>query len=1219
MGRRRSRSEDLGDDDEHAKRLYGDDDRGSGRKTRSVEPPRNRTGSYDDDDGGSRKSKKKKKSGGVFTSFFGSSKRGGASTTDTSFDSRPESARRPDRMHGQSPHSVSDIERLAQKKGANPKNERFKVLPDMAYPNTHWNREQLREEMNRKSTNFHDLRPRTVSIKKSGEIGQLRLEILQCFGLPTASMIREPQAYCMAVLGSFAFKSDVMPAVANPMWLAKMRRACIFPIHVAYAKCYVGVFDNGAAETSQNASDFIGRVVIDVARLRPGCIYDITLPLRQSAHVFTRVQQGAVRVRIQLDWLSERAAIMSYIPAKVKTSSRPDTSQTISCLDEKSFRNVAHAVHGSHMPGKFSMTLLKSTIREVNFTRIHVLRYIRRRELHNLRYWVYPFISGFVFSAWMHAVVFNTVRYIPGHILTFLLLHLYKNYAYYGMDSVLQNGFMAPTFEELLKAVLWGSRRRRFVQPLHMEVDEKHAINPMEHIEADDDYDEANKDAIPIYEIAESMRKSLKVTTTKHRLRTYKDCFLGREAVDFLVSFGFAFSRGEAVALGRRLQREVHLFRHISNSYDFDDEDHYFQFLDYDSKKYVIKGHMPQGKRILHAVGFMKDSEGLIESQGHVEFPYATGADVPRFSVKQSLVIRSSEAKKYLKEHEQALDSLDIAEFGVIEHGNQNQKEDEEPQEENVIKRNVRRASIMAGAAAQTAMNMPGAVINAPGAIAKTVMNAPGAVGAGVAGLGNAVVGVGGAVGGVVGGVVGTKRHNMEFGETAELYDKLEERQNPTLDELIEEQKNANTYDKYEYDSDDDVDDVKKTRQKQYIIEEKHLKKPPNQDFSQKARSGDKSLTKSISDARHKAHGLLLHAFNDQVYKVDPHLFPTIMAETDNLASVSTKKGRFGKKRRKASMNHSEDSRKKARSTPYDTRLDELDKVLQIKKHSHGNPWINRVGVIIQPLVEVVQVGLFLFRAVFNVMTWQDPILSFWLGFGGPMVVLLLHFAPWRLFFFVSGIAFVGPQNYVIRFLNESRPDYEPPDFDKLVKKKKKQKEENYDEIQFFSSQAPGNQQVKYKDVDPKEVKQVVVPNHMLMHTPRFYDWPPEPAYAKVYSSRPGAHQNEDEDDMSESNNSNDAYWFDPALAKKKKKKKKGLKKVAAQAKKGAGAVVSGTLDVGGTVLERSKGTTVGLARVTTKVTKKAVKGTGHAVIGTASRLRNRKSIVQQYDDEESD
>ena len=115
-------------------------------------------------------------------------------------------------------------------------------------------------------------------------------------------------------------------------------------------------------------------------------------------------------------------------------------------------------------------------------------------------------------------------------------------------------------------------------------------------------------------------------------------------------------------------------------------------------------------------------------------------------------------------------------------------------------------------------------------------------------------------------------------------------------------------------------------------------------------------------------------------------------------------------------------------------------------------------------------------------------------------------------------------------------------------------------------------------------MKQVVVPSGMLKYN-RFYDWPPEPEYARVYQSPPPKNlprsttkkYNGIEDDSDGSlggYESSDSYWYDASLARKKqKKKRKGLKKVGHQVKKGATAVTDATLQAGGAVV----GATVGL------------------------------------------
>lgn len=93
---------------------------------------------------------------------------------------------------------------------------------------------------------------------------------------------------------------------------------------------------------------------------------------------------------------------------------------------------------------------------------------------------------------------------------------------------------------------------------------------------------------------------------------------------------------------------------------------------------------------------------------------------------------------------------------------------------------------------------------------------------------------------------------------------------------------------------------------------------------------------------------------------------------------------------------------------------------------------------------------IFVLRAIYNLFTWRDPYLCFWISFLGPFVVMLLHFFPWRIVMGVAGILVVGPQNWVLRILRE-KEKIQPPD-----------------------------------------------PDSQLMFANRFYDWPPEPHFARV-------------------------------------------------------------------------------------------------------------------------
>jgi X-X-X-Leu-X-X-Gly heptad repeat protein len=245
----------------------------------------------------------------------------------------------------------------------------------------------------------------------------------------------------------------------------------------------------------------------------------------------------------------------------------------------------------------------------------------------------------------------------------------------------------------------------------------------------------------------------------------------------------------------------------------------------------------------------------------------------------------------------------------------------------------------------------------------------------------------------------------------------------------------------------------------------------PEQNIDIDGPSSGKKLTDEFAEIKDKMHEVTWHLFDDKTYE---------MKDPDSLFFGQGKKP---EKRRKA-MDVSQ----------------KLDKLLHVGQYSHSNPFIARLGLFVEPIISSVYSFLCLFRAVFNVYTWRDPMLTFWLSIFGIILAAILFVFPWRIFLFVLGVAIVGPQNWAIRVLRAKGhlppirvkvPPEVDPDF-----LKKDQALPTGQPI-FCSHSRQGNAPAKPSEIDAREVQRIVVPYNPLIYQ-RFYDWPPEPQYAQV-------------------------------------------------------------------------------------------------------------------------
>mmetsp|Transcript_40846 Transcript_40846/g.85005 ORF Transcript_40846/g.85005 Transcript_40846/m.85005 type:complete len:1211 (-) Transcript_40846:1229-4861(-) len=300
---------------------------------------------------------------------------------------------------------------------------------------------------------------------RDGRIGSLKCEVLGCVSLARKS---KPDICVYMVCGDAAFCTDVIQGYRSPMWPSASRRAAVFPIHHGYSRLFVGVFDVRSRKNKEN-DVFCGRVCIDVASLRPNTEYDITFPLRTSTFVYDRHKCGVVRLRFSLHWFSERAAVLSYFKnpvTMVESCPLEGGCPIIPCADPKTFRNVAVTVHGSDLPGKYSKSAFKATVREFQLYQLNI-RYITYFLLLDTVMYEKPYISLYLFFAAMHCILTESVTKVPPYVMGFIIIMFLENYKHYVADTVYNGGYQQLTLLEVFKALVskTGSQEK-FFEPI---------------------------------------------------------------------------------------------------------------------------------------------------------------------------------------------------------------------------------------------------------------------------------------------------------------------------------------------------------------------------------------------------------------------------------------------------------------------------------------------------------------------------------------------------------------------------------------------------------------------------------------------------------------------------------------------------------------------------------------------------------------------------------
>lgn len=192
----------------------------------------------------------------------------------------------------------------------------------------------------------------------------------------------------------------------------------------------------------------------------------------------------------------------------------------------------------------------------------------------------------------------------------------------------------------------------------------------------------------------------------------------------------------------------------------------------------------------------------------------------------------------------------------------------------------------------------------------------------------------------------------------------------------------------------------------------------------------------------------------------------------------------------------------------------ELDKLLGVGQYSQWNPIVSRFTAQFIPIIRILSVVLSIYRSIYSIATWRDPILTFWISGAVILLALVLSIFPWRIVMFISGLLFLGPQNWVFRifkkrFLSGERKSNRgrimralkelfKDDDGNDVSSKDRNKEATAESVQpIIHCHAPANNPL-VEQTCSHQAQHILVPYSPLFFN-RFSDWPPDPQHSRTF------------------------------------------------------------------------------------------------------------------------
>jgi hypothetical protein len=140
------------------------------------------------------------------------------------------------------------------------------------------------------------------------------------------------------------------------------------------------------------------------------------------------------------------------------------------------------------------------------------------------------------------------------------------------------------------------------------------------------------KEKLTLIEIANKLEKNVEVRDRTWHFRKYPKCFVGSEAVDYLVDSNIASSREDAVRIANKIMATVGNFEHVCKEHDLEDGYFFFRFIDPEPVTPLLTTYQQSGINRMDKYGFLVDEKDVPKvANGATEKLFQLKADAKKW------------------------------------------------------------------------------------------------------------------------------------------------------------------------------------------------------------------------------------------------------------------------------------------------------------------------------------------------------------------------------------------------------------------------------------------------------------------------------------------------------------------------------------------------------------------------------------------------------------